>query len=415
MKTILWSIPGILILGASLAHAEGSSGKGGGFQDYNGKKILRAAIAELKTFVPKVEMPDDRRSMLRDALNTPELILIRSQEVRNREGQPLVMDYDREHHTITALKQFFEGFQTRSEDDQSRRDAERLILHEASHLWGTDDSQADQFADDFFAAVHNSATKLIHTTWVPTLEPENKPEARPENIPSSACPGLRQTAEKDWDPTTHTSLSEQQNYREKLQSLRGNQAEREATWSQCFTPLQRNVLAYLGSLSSAEWGIINAFQGGASDIDPAVVQTAQQTLNEAFLRILRSGSFYHHGTGFMGLSVGYDDTFTEFGVHPMTIPPSEASTTEPVEITGSGVFLSIIAHVTPRGSLGYGAQCGVYEKLRGDYRTDSDTARNDIAQNYWNSSPNPVPPHVYNDVADFDIHRGGVPASCFGQ
>lgn len=139
-----------MILSSNYLFAEGSSSRGGGFVDFNGNKILKAAVAELPPYLARVQPPmfkkfPERKAIVERAVNT---IQIRSGEVRYRKGQRLVMDYDPGHMNVTVLRPFFEGFQTTALSSQSIYSAQQLILHEIAHLWGDDDTEADQFATE---------------------------------------------------------------------------------------------------------------------------------------------------------------------------------------------------------------------------------------------------------------------------
>lgn len=147
-------------LSASPVHAgEASGGKegGGGFMDFNGKKILKAATAELVDFLRTIETPSfqshpERREIVLRAIQN---VQIKSRENRRRKGQMLVMDYDIRNQQIIALKPFFEGFQTSAVDAHSLLGAKQLLLHESAHLWGDDDEAADHFAGEILTARHS--------------------------------------------------------------------------------------------------------------------------------------------------------------------------------------------------------------------------------------------------------------------
>ena len=83
---------------------------------------------------------------------------------RNRGSKKLAMDYVINPASVIVLKPYFEAFmgKTDGELEASSIEVQKRLLHEASHIWGYNESAAEEFAVAFLADA-------------------DKPEVRPTN------------------------------------------------------------------------------------------------------------------------------------------------------------------------------------------------------------------------------------------
>jgi len=149
VKAILVTI--FALMATQTAFADGQTGSGGGFADRNGHAALKQAKAHLafqmRTF-PKPQLFNIPTGWTVEKISSvAENIEERPLDLREREGRPLVFDFNTSTEKIMALGSFFQSYGSLPEGQllapAQLRDLESKILHEISHLWGADEAQAD--------------------------------------------------------------------------------------------------------------------------------------------------------------------------------------------------------------------------------------------------------------------------------
>lgn len=162
-----------LILLAILANTTSVLAKGGddvgngGFAYKQSVNILKMATATLEekikisTLKDIVEFPE-RRLILQDTLGYDDLDKL-SKKNQSRRGKKLAMNYRVSPPTVIVLKPYFEAFagKTDTELEDASLEVQKRLLHEASHIWGYNENEADKFSIAFLGNGHKRPTDQI--------------------------------------------------------------------------------------------------------------------------------------------------------------------------------------------------------------------------------------------------------------
>ena len=148
------SVTAIVAIHTASALAETGQEGHGGFKSRAATKMIEESAKQLTTIVTDsglpmfVEYPVRRESVLY-ALHHIEVKPLVS---RVRSGDMLVLDYDRNKQTLTVLKDFFDIYTPASKPAEAIPQIRILLLHEAAHLWGANDDEAENFANAVMSA-----------------------------------------------------------------------------------------------------------------------------------------------------------------------------------------------------------------------------------------------------------------------
>ena len=158
----------VLLLNNTLLFAKGGDDVGnGGFAYKQSVNILKMATAaledkiKLSTLKDIVDFPE-RRFILQDTLGYDDLDKL-SKKNQSRGGKKLAMNYVVNPPTVIVLKPYFEAFagKTDSELEDASLEVQKRLLHEASHIWGYNENQADKFSVAFLTNGHKRPTDQL--------------------------------------------------------------------------------------------------------------------------------------------------------------------------------------------------------------------------------------------------------------
>lgn len=143
----------------------GDDAGNGGFAYKQSIKILKLAADGLESKILSVDMPEFKdhpnwRGLLSKVLKYDNLEKSwwRS-KVRN--GQPLSMDYVVKQPKVIVLKHYYQSFmgKTDNEIEESVIETQKRLVHEASHIWGYNENDSEEFAERFLIYASNLATR----------------------------------------------------------------------------------------------------------------------------------------------------------------------------------------------------------------------------------------------------------------
>jgi hypothetical protein len=165
-KTILFF--SAFAINAFAANGGGDDAGNGGFAYKQSIKILQMASAEVTKKAAHSDMKElvdhpEWKKVLVDTLNYDHLQkLYKKNAYRN--GRKLAMDYIVKPASVKILKPYYEAFmgKTDAELDASSLEVQKRLIHEASHIWGYNETQSEDFSVRF-------------------LNHENKLDIRPTN------------------------------------------------------------------------------------------------------------------------------------------------------------------------------------------------------------------------------------------
>lgn len=153
-----------------LGNGGGDDAGNGGFAYKQSIKILKLATSGLESKILSVDLPEFKdhpqwRTLLSNVLKYDNLEKTwwRS-KVRN--GQPLAMDYTVKKPKVIVLKHYYQSFmgKTDNEIEESVVETQKRLIHEASHIWGYNENDSEEFAERFLIYSSNlvvRATKDI--------------------------------------------------------------------------------------------------------------------------------------------------------------------------------------------------------------------------------------------------------------
>lgn len=169
----------LLLISTQVFSRGGDDVGNGGFAYKQSVKILKLATSALEEKIRDSEMNElikhpERRLILQNTLPYTELDKL-SKKNRYRGGRKLAMDYVVNPATVIILQPYFEAFmgKTDSELEDASLEVQKRLLHEAAHIWGYNEQQAEKFSLSFLAK-----------------DDEREPEQRPTNqieIKSNFC------------------------------------------------------------------------------------------------------------------------------------------------------------------------------------------------------------------------------------
>ena len=138
---------------STLAFSKGGDDTGnGGFAYKQSIKILEIAAKDLEGKIISSDLAElkqypERKEIL---LSTLDYHHLRQLPKKNayRGGKKLAMDYIAKPASVKILKPYYEAFmgKTDSEVEESVQEVEKRLLHEASHIWGYNEVDAEAFA-----------------------------------------------------------------------------------------------------------------------------------------------------------------------------------------------------------------------------------------------------------------------------
>lgn len=145
-----------MTLMASNVFAKGGDDVGnGGFAYKQSVKILKMATAALEDKIRNSTLKDlvdfpQRRIILQDTLRYEDLEKL-SKKRQYRGGRELAMNYLVRPETVIVLKSYFEAFagKTDTELEDASLEVQKRLLHEASHIWGYKEEDAEKFSIAF--------------------------------------------------------------------------------------------------------------------------------------------------------------------------------------------------------------------------------------------------------------------------
>lgn len=133
----------------------GDDAGNGGFAYKQSIKILKLAAEDLETKINNVTIKEfedhpEWRTLLSNVLKYDNLEKS-WWRTRSRNGQPLSMDYNLVKPKVIVLKYYYQSFmgKTDNEIDESVKETQKRLIHEASHIWGFKENESEEFAERF--------------------------------------------------------------------------------------------------------------------------------------------------------------------------------------------------------------------------------------------------------------------------
>jgi hypothetical protein len=164
----------MIFTSAAFARNGGDDVGNGGFAYKQSVIILKMATSDLEhkikfsTLQDLVDHPE-RRTILMDTLGYNDLDKF-SKKNRSRNGELLQMDYVVSPPAVVILKPYFVAFSGRTDDAHEREVAslyvQKLLLHEAAHIWGYKEDAAEEFAKEFLMNVSNESTRATNDIMI---------------------------------------------------------------------------------------------------------------------------------------------------------------------------------------------------------------------------------------------------------
>ncbi len=139
--------------------SDGDDAGNGGFAYKQSRKILRMAAAELVGRIENSRHADlldnlKKREILQTVLAYENIIqLPKAEEYRG--GKLLAFDYVIEPISVKVYKPFFIAFSGTLNDhlEQASLEVQTRLVHEASHIWGLNEEEAEEFALEFMGGI----------------------------------------------------------------------------------------------------------------------------------------------------------------------------------------------------------------------------------------------------------------------
>lgn len=145
----------VVVMSAKSFARGGDDVGNGGFAYKQSVNILKMATEALEEKIRVSELPDlvnhpEWRVILQDTLGYEDLDKL-SKKNRYRGGRKLAMDYVVNPPTVIVLKPYFEAFmgKTDTELEDASLEVQKRLVHEAAHIWGFKEDDADKFAVAF--------------------------------------------------------------------------------------------------------------------------------------------------------------------------------------------------------------------------------------------------------------------------
>jgi len=144
-----------LTFNAMAANGGGDDAGNGGFAYKQSIKILKMATEDLEHKIIDSDLPElvihpEWRGILQNTLSYDRLQKLYRKNAYRR-GRMLEMDYVVNPPSVKVLKPFYVAFSGRTDNELevASKEVQKRLVHEASHIWGYNETQSEDFAIKF--------------------------------------------------------------------------------------------------------------------------------------------------------------------------------------------------------------------------------------------------------------------------